>query len=163
SLREGILREQRGLIDVDALQDLIDGDTVVWCDERRLRRNDIPGEIRHVLDARAVVPPVFQVRVIHRAADVAYGAVGLNRGRDRLVAELIAEEGGDASRDAGTERPAGDDADRRLAEGVELEGGMIGHDAEIVSGRETVRRVSQVRQDGAARYVTGRERAPRRG
>ena len=137
--RERILCERRRLVDVDALQDLIDrvrGDRAALRAERRVLEVHLSREIRDVFDAAAVVPAVLHVVVLQRAADVLHRAIRLNGREDLTVAELIAEDHRHAARHAGAERSAGDHAEARLADRVERERRVIVLDRELVAASE---------------------------
>ena len=98
------------LVDVDALHQLIHR----VCGDRSpldvvtsyLGGIDLSGEIRDVLESRAVVPAVLHVVVLQRAADVLHRSIRLNGGEDLPIAQLIAEDHRHAAGEAGAERSA---------------------------------------------------------
>ena len=139
-----------GLVDEDARQDQILG--------RPGAAPEIAGDVRGVLQRAEVVPAVLQVLVDDLAADVLDLSVGRDADTDLLVAELIAEQEGHATRHAGAERPARRDAKGRLADGVEREARLVGQRGEVRSRNESGEGILEILRDGGpARRVAGRQ------
>ncbi len=157
--RERILSERGRLIDVDALQDLIDrvrGDRAALRAQRRVFQVDLPREIRDVFDAAAVVPAILHVVVLQSAADVLHGSIRLDGREDLTVAQLIAEDHRYAARHAGAERSAGNDAQARLTDGVERERRLVRLDDELVAARKSGEGIREIARDQAARHLRWR-------
>ena len=97
---------------------------------------------------------MLQVLEEHLRTDVLDRAVRLDADSDLAVAELIAEQERHATSHAGAERSAGRHAERRLADGVEREDGLVRRVRELLARRKSRRRILQVVGDcGAARRI----------
>src|SRR5205823_10356816 len=114
--RERILREEGRLIEIDALQNHIlvvrqHLTTRVIADGRVVEQH-AAGEERHVFSTGSPVPPLAEVVVLYRAADVLHRSIGLDRTEDLAIAKLIAPECRHAADDSAAERAADRSAER---------------------------------------------------